>query len=176
MAKESIESVGADLSGTVSLATALTNEHHAIDAGIEAFLARTGDAEGSVAEWAEPLLEAMRALRRHIYLEEEIVFPRIRRGPLTMPVMVMLREHGEIRREMDALDDALAHGADTEAATADLVAGCRRMLDLLEQHNLKEEPVIYPHLDSDMDWVAQAQLREFLREGELPEGWACERA
>lgn len=159
-----------------TLADALTNEHHAIDAGIEAFMERSGDVEGDVSEWAEPLLEAMRALRRHIYLEEEIVFPRIRRGPLMMPVMVMLREHGEIWREMDALDAALVAPAQSGPRAEELVVGCRRMLALLEQHNMKEEPVIYPHLDSDMDWAAQAQLREFLAEGTLPEGWVCEKA
>lgn len=163
---------GTQEEGAGPLATALTNEHHAIDGGIERFVGGISQG-GSARQLAEPLVAAMAALRRHIYLEEEIIFPRIRRGPLMMPVMVMLREHGEIWREMDALDALLKR---PEAAEEELVAGCRRMLELLENHNLKEEPVIYTHVDADLDWAAQAQLQELLATGELPKGWVCEKA
>lgn len=159
----------------ISLAEALTAEHESIDAGIEAFVAQADG--GAVTDWAAPLQEAMRALRRHIYLEEEVAFPRLRKGPLMMPIMVMLREHGEIWRAMDELDAQLASpDADSEPVRSELVAGCNKMLALLEEHNAKEEPIIYPHLDTDMDWVAQAHLRELIEEGTLPEGWVCERA
>lgn len=53
-----------------SLAAALEREHHEIDAGIAAFTAAPGD-------W-QPLARAIRALRRHIYLEEEFLFPLLR--------------------------------------------------------------------------------------------------
>lgn len=162
--------------GETSLEEALTREHHEIDAGIEAFIAhsRTGT---SVREWAGPLLEAMTALRRHIYLEEAIVFPKIRQGALMMPVMVMLREHGSLWQAMDALEADLASPrADEEPTRSEIVAACHRMLELLEQHNSKEEPIIYPHLDSDLDEDARAHLHEFLREGRMPAGWVCERA
>ena len=158
----------------VSLAAALTAEHHAIDAGIEAFVSRTRGGETG-AGWAEPLQEAMQALRRHIYIEEELVFPRLRQGPLLMPIMVMYREHGEIWRAMDALDAQLAQQPDAPAKE-ELVAACNQMLELLEQHNLKEEPVIYPHLDSDLDEATQAQLRDVMDHGKLPDGWVCEKA
>lgn len=159
----------------VSLAAALTAEHEAIDAGLEAFVAQSED--GDVTQWAAPLQEAMRALRRHIYLEEEVAFPRLRKGPLMMPVLVMLREHGEIWRAMDELDALLAApDSQTEPARSALVAACHAMLALLDEHNAKEEPIIYPHLDTTLDWVAQAHLRELIEEGTLPEGWVCERA
>lgn len=157
------------------LAAALTAEHESIDAGIEAFVAQADS--GRVTDWAAPLQDAMVALRRHIYLEEEVAFPRLRRGPLMMPIMVMLREHGEIWRAMDELDVRLAApGSDEEPLRSELVAGCNAMLQLLEEHNAKEEPIIYPHLDADMDWVAQAHLRDLLEDGTLPDGWVCERA
>lgn len=165
------EGSGAEL----SLAEVLIREHHAIDAGIEAFVAQSGSG-GAVREWAQPLIAAMEALRRHIYLEEVIVFPPIRAG-LMMPVMVMLREHGEIWRAMDDLDARLAlDNADDEPIRSELVAGCQRMLELLEQHNMKEEPIIYPHVDTDLGHAARGHLREFLREGEMPDGWVCEKA
>lgn len=156
------------------LAAAMTAEHEAIDAGIEAFVA--GTQGGSITDWSAPLREAMAALRRHIYLEEEVAFPPLRKGPLMMPIMVMLREHGEIWRAMDELDAQLAApGSEEEPLRSEIVAECNQMLRLLEEHNAKEEPIIYPRLDADLDWVAQAQLKELIEEGELPEGWVCER-
>ncbi|MHA3683616.1 hemerythrin domain-containing protein [Leucobacter sp. HY1908] len=173
------------------LASALLREHHEIDAGIEAFAASAASTTASpvtpeaMAEWARPLTDAMTALRRHIYLEEVIVFPKIRQGALMMAVMVMIREHGELWRAMDALDAQLASvaaasgtsGAVNSVPDPDaLVADCRGMLELLERHNMKEEPVIYPHLDTDLDGPTERLLSAFLVEGEMPEGWVCEAA
>ncbi len=163
-------------SADLSLADALTREHHEIDAGIEAFIAHSRTTD-PVREWAGPLLEAMAALRRHIYLEEAIVFPRIRQGALMMPVMVMVREHGSLWQAMDELERELSSPtADEEPARSRIVSACHRMLELLERHNSKEEPIIYPHLDSDLDEGARAQLRDFLSDGRMPDGWVCERA
>ncbi|MGB3696621.1 MAG: hemerythrin domain-containing protein [Gordonia sp. (in: high G+C Gram-positive bacteria)] len=154
-----------------TLAEVLTVEHHAIDEGIEKFVAASPG--GPVREWAAPLVDAMEALRRHIYLEEMLVFPQLRNGPLMMPIMVMLNEHGQMWRQMAALEEQLASGdADPDA----LVAACRSMLELLADHNSKEEPVIYPHLDADMDEYSQSVLREFLDGGRTPDGWECARA
>src|SRR5699024_8897251 len=159
-----------------SLAEALTSEHHEIDAGIESFIAQSRT-DAPVRDWAQPLLDAMTALRRHIYLEEAIVFPRIRSGALMMPVMVMLREHGALWQAMDQLEDQLASpGVDEDPTRSAVVAACHRMLELLEKHNSKEEPIIYPHLDTQLDAGAQEQLRTLLREGRMPDGWVCERA
>ncbi|MGH3292466.1 MAG: hemerythrin domain-containing protein [Trebonia sp.] len=72
---------------TESLAAALEREHHDIDQGIAAFTASPGD--------PHPLVRAARALRRHIYLEEEFLFPPLGEAEpaLRAPVFVMLREH-----------------------------------------------------------------------------------
>ena len=136
-----------------SLAAAFTREHHEIDAGIEAYLAAT---EPEPRRRAAPLRGAMEALRRHIYLEEEIVFPRLPPGPLMMPLMVMRREHGELWRRMDALAADLE---DPTTGTEGLETACRELLSLLEDHNEKEEPVIYPHLDADLDAEDGARVR-----------------
>ncbi|NME89455.1 hemerythrin domain-containing protein [Corynebacterium stationis] len=84
----------------VSLAAAFTAEHHDIDAGIEQYLADT--AAPDPRQRAVPLQNAMAALRSHIYLEEEIVFPHLPKGALMMPLIVMRKEHGEIWQRMDA--------------------------------------------------------------------------
>ncbi|HLS63415.1 MAG TPA: hemerythrin domain-containing protein [Ruania sp.] len=161
-----------------SVADALTREHRQIDAGIEAFVAGAGAGNpvGDVSEWAAPLLVAMAALRRHIYLEEEFVFPPIRAGGLVMAIMVMLREHGELWRAMDELTDLLETAADDPARHEELVQHCSSMLELLEAHNSKEEPIIYTRADADLPAEARAELQDFLRRGTMPDGWVCERA
>lgn len=159
-----------------SLAEAFTHEHHQIDAGIEEYLAL--GAGTAPRDRAVPLLRAMEALRRHIYLEEEIVFPHLPKGPLMMPLMVMRREHGELWQRMDALaetlgDDAAADSSE-DGAEDGLAGACQELLSLLDDHNSKEEPIIYPHLDADLDPAEQSRVRTLLEEGTLPDGWICE--
>ncbi len=148
-------------------AEALEREHHEIDGGIGRFLAcrRTGD------DQAAPLVMAMAALRRHIYLEEEFLFPPLRAAGLFAPLFVMVREHGEIWNTMQTIDAEL--GADAGGPSEEL---CARLLTQLGQHNLKEEAVIYPQADSVLDAEASAKLRAFVASGEMPAGWVCERA
>ncbi len=153
-----------------SLAAALTREHHEIDGAIEDYL---DSVQSAPHERAQPLLRALEALRRHIYLEEEIVFPRLPHGPLMMPLMVMRREHGELWRHMDVLAERLCSpGTDTN----DLDESCRELLSLLERHNAKEEPVIYPHLDTDLGADERTKVHAILANGTLPPGWVCQDA
>ncbi|MGH3562495.1 MAG: hemerythrin domain-containing protein [Mycobacterium sp.] len=151
-----------------SLSAALEREHHEIDAGIEAFLEKLDG--GSMQP--EPLTGALEALRRHIYLEERILFPPIREGGLVMPLFVMMREHGEIWRAMDALTDTVADGADSDK----LVEACQQLLRQLEAHNMKEEPVIYPHADTSLTPEKATELADFIKTGLTPDGWVCQEA
>lgn len=151
-----------------ALSAALEREHHEIDAGIEAFIEKLDG--GSVQP--EPLTAALDALRRHIYIEEVLLFPPIREGGLVMPIFVMVREHGEIWHTMEALTDQLGDGADPDR----LRDTCRRLLSQLEQHNMKEEPVIYPHADTSLPEFTSSQLAEFIDSGLLPDGWVCQQA
>jgi iron-sulfur cluster repair protein YtfE (RIC family) len=158
--------------GELSLAEAFTREHHEIDAGIEEYLA----AERGDGPRPAPLLRAMSALRRHIYLEEEVVFPHLPTRTLMMPLMVMRREHGELWRRMDGLTERLGapHDAADVGDAADVDAACGELLALLEDHNTKEEPIVYPYMDSDLDEVERARVRDLLAGGALPDGWVCE--
>jgi regulator of cell morphogenesis and NO signaling len=146
-----------------SLAATLRRQHREIDTGIEEFL-RAGDV------WA--LTRAVRALRRHIYLEEEFLFPPLAGAGLVAPIFVMLREHGQIWVTLDTLDAALAGDADPEV----LDAACRRLTVLEQHHNPKEERILYPQADHALPAPAAARLQAFLASGELPDGWVCERA
>lgn len=148
----------------MTIAAALEREHRHIDGCIEAFL---DDPDGAV----EGLRTGLTALRRHIYLEEEYLFPPLRAVGLLMPVQVMLMEHGQLWRLTDTLLAAVETG-DRQTATAT----ARELLELLDRHNSKEEPVIYPHADVDLAPEAAAELDELIGSDTLPDGWVCERA
>lgn len=153
---------------TGTLGAALEREHHDIDGGIEAYT------EGLQAQHPdlEPLVRAMRALRRHIYLEEQFLFPPLREAGMVMPILVMLKEHGEIWNRMDDLDALLDEESDSDT----LLEACHEMLSLLDKHNSKEEPIIYTKADDVLSGQASDELQSFLAAGRMPEGWVCEKA
>lgn len=153
-----------------ALVAALTREHRDIDARVEEFA--VGVAEGSV--HAEPLVGAIAALRRHIYLEEEFLFPPIQAAGLVMPIQVMVHEHARIWQVMDDLEQQLDSGSGAALAPDTALASCRDLLALLDQHNSKEEPIVYPRAETDLPPEASAALTEFLRTGRMPDDWICQ--
>lgn len=148
----------------VTLASALEREHREIDEAIDAFL-DAPSADGRV----ESLTAAMRALRRHIFLEEELLFPPLRNAGFVAPVAVMLREHGELWRTMESIERELAEAGDESG----LPGQCKMLLAQFERHNSKEEPILYPHAESVLGAPASAELRAFLASGRTPDGWVC---
>lgn len=133
-------------------------EVHPIDAGISAFSAAPSD--------RQPLRQAAGALRRHIYLEEEFLFPLLREAEpgLAAPVFVMLREHAQIWGTLDAL------ALEPEPAL------CKQLAVQLLHHNSKEEKILYPRADEALPAAEAKRLRAFLDSGTLPEGWVCVKA
>jgi iron-sulfur cluster repair protein YtfE (RIC family) len=148
----------------MTIAAALEREHRDIDGCVEAFL---DDPAGA----GDVLRIGLLALRQHIYLEEVFLFPPLRAAGLEMPVQVMLTEHGELWRLVDAALAAVDRREPEEAA-----ATSRQLLELLDRHNSKEEPVIYPRADVDLSPQQADELDLFIGMGELPAGWVCERA
>jgi len=145
-----------------SLADALEQEHHQIDAGIAAFTAAPGD--------RQPLTRAIGALRRHIYLEEEFLFPLLYRAETALgaPVSVMLRDHAQIWDVLGSLE--------REPDPSVRLALCKHLTVLLSHHNLKQEKILYPRAGDRLPPDAASRLRAFLGTGELPDGWVCIRA
>ncbi|HNP15470.1 MAG: hemerythrin domain-containing protein [Cryobacterium sp.] len=153
---------------TMALSEVLEREHRDIDGGIEEYSAGLthGDTDTT------PLLRAMNGLRRHIYLEEEFLFPHLKNAGLAMPIFVMMREHGELWDAMETLDTLLADNTDTGT----LQSACRELLAKLDNHNSKEEPIIYPQADTVLDDAATEKLHDYLNTGRMPHGWRCEKA
>lgn len=150
---------------TESLEIALEREHREIDAGIEGF---AGDGSARVQDRAA-LADAIGSLRRHIYAEEELLFPPLRAAGLLGPVLVMLREHGEMWETLDSLERLLQSDDDDPVAAAR-----RQLLRQLQNHNAKEETVLYPQAEGMLTARAVACLRAFLDSGTLPPGWTCQ--
>ncbi len=146
------------------LGSALAREHREIDRAIEEFLAGGGRRDRGAS-----LLAAIEALRRHIYLEEEFLFPLMRDAGFVAPIFVMLREHGELWTTMDTIERDLA----AEAAEDVLSGECKWLLAQLERHNSKEEPILYPHADAVLGAPASEKLVAFLESGRMPDGWVC---
>ena len=156
------------MSDAESLAEALEREHREIDEGIEEFAA--GLPTGEIR--TEPMSRAMAALRRHIYLEEEFLFPPLRTAGLIAPVFVMVREHGEMWRVLDEIDEQLAAGG----PSGELLDACRALTGQLQAHNPKEEQILYPQADTVLAGPASDELHAFLISGTTPVDWVCEGA
>jgi len=152
----------------LALSAELTREHREIDNSIKTFIEKLDC--GGVRH--ELLTETLEALRRHIYFEEVFLFPPLREAGIVMPVFVMMREHGQLWHTMDALTDLLADSNDSGR----LRDTCTQLLDQLQQHNSKEEPVIYPSADTALPLQTSAELTRFIQTGSAPDGWVCQQA
>ncbi|WP_310964526.1 hemerythrin domain-containing protein [Nocardioides terrisoli] len=181
MAEPSTHQPDIGVPGPGALRAALEREHRAIDGGVEDFLAGAGGLDQA----ERRLREALTALRRHIYLEEEFLFPPMRSSGLLAPVFVMLSEHRDLWRTMDLLeaqlDGAGLDGAGLDGAQLDGVVDASRqtaatLLAQLDRHNTKEEPIIYGAADTTLTEDARAELADFISHEQLPAGWTCQGA
>ena len=84
------------------------------------------------------------AMAHHLSMEEEVLFPAFeeRTGMVSGPTQVMRMEHEQMRALID--DMAAAAAAGNESA----YLGASETLNMLmQQHNLKEENMLYPMAD-----------------------------
>lgn len=151
-----------------TLSVAMKHEHHEVDAGIENFLEKLA---GGIVD-AAGLSATLNVLRRHAYMEESFIFPPLRQGHLMMSVFGMLRGHGEIWRTMEKAEELAADASDHDK----IRETCQQLLAQLAQHNKVEEAVVYSAADIDLDPAKTAEWAEFIKTGERPDGWMCEKA
>lgn len=150
---------------TDPLKPSLEHEHHQIDDQLEQFLEHPDQPAGRTA-----LEQAARELREHIYLEETHLFPPLRASGLMAPVLVMLREHGEIWKLLDSVEGQVAEGA----AVEELRRTGQDLMAALKRHNDKEEPIIYAEADRVIDASVIAEVNSLLGDVGMPEGWVCQ--
>lgn len=147
-----------------TLSAALQREHRDIDDGLATLTTEAACVERDPAA----VLRAIHALRRHIYLEEEFLFPPLADAGLLAPVFVMLREHTRIWATLDALQREL----DSHAGTGRAAQALGHQLAVqLQHHNLKEEKILYPQADQVLTAAATQHLQAFVQIGKLPQDW-----
>ena len=112
----------------------------------------SGDPAAIKAGWAE----FDRRQRRHLDIEEQLMFPAFEQatGMTSGPTAVMRMEHEQMRGLLDQMATALPAG--DYQGVLDLGD---TLLMLVQQHNQKEEGMLYPMADNALaaDW---GSLRE----------------
>lgn len=129
----------------MSFKQALTVQHRACDAAL-ARIEQAADRN----EW-EAAMDATRTFlddtEAHLDFEEQTLFPALEAAlPMaTGPTSVMRGEHAQMRELFTELRGAVAQR--DAAALADSV---ETLLLLMQQHNAKEESVLYPIADQNL--------------------------
>ncbi|MDF1798311.1 MAG: hemerythrin domain-containing protein [Planctomycetota bacterium] len=123
----------------MSLIDYFTEDHHACDetwAEVER-LVDEGQAAAATAAWARFFGE----MERHFTMEETVLFPAFEEatGMAGGPTQVMRMEHQQMRGLLEQMNGAAASGD-----LAGLVELGDTLLMIIQQHNKKEEGMLYP--------------------------------
>lgn len=82
-----------------------------------------------------------------------------------------VRRRSRPRRRGPGATAEYVRGVATAADVDDvLLTTCRKLLGQVDQHNSKEEPIIYPHAATGLTEEAGAELAGFLQNGSTPDG------
>jgi iron-sulfur cluster repair protein YtfE (RIC family) len=96
------------------------------------------------------------AMARHLTMEEDVLFPAFeaRTGNSMGPTQVMRMEHAQMRGLLQDMESAVAE------ANHSLYLGLSETLNMLmQQHNLKEENMLYPMSDQVLGSERDALIR-----------------
>jgi len=141
-----------------TIADYLTTEHKRCD---DLFVDAENNVSGKSWEPAEALFAQFRdAIEQHFSMEETVLFPAFERatGNSDGPTSVMRTEHRQIRGILLSLTDAL-----TRRDKIAYLGHSESLNIMLQQHNMKEENILYPMTDR----VLAAQQRELVEEMRL---------
>ena len=142
------------MSNTVS--TFMSNDHDRLDA----LFAKFSQAQG---EDAKELFHQFRSgLQKHIVWEEKILFPAFEQktGVQQGPTEIMRQEHLQIKELLNMIQQ------DVKNKNA-----AQQLHELLSQHNVKEEQVLYPAIDQVTSAQEQQELLQKIKE--LPKEAYC---
>ena len=131
----------------------MTRDHRACDARFAA--AEESAAKGDWLRAASDLASYRTAMERHFAVEELALFPAFERhaGLAAGPTEVMRGEHAEMRELFERLAEAAT------ARDANEFLGLAETLNLLmQQHNMKEEQVLYALMDESLGADAEGLL------------------
>jgi DUF438 domain-containing protein len=116
-------------------------------------------ADGDEAAVPGAFAEFDAAMRLHLDLEEQVLFPAFEEatGMRGGPTQVMRMEHAQMRALLDRMAQAAASG-DAEA----VVDRGDTLMMLIQQHNLKEEGMLYPMTERALGGPAWSPVAERL--------------
>jgi hemerythrin-like domain-containing protein len=123
-------------------------------------LAEAAAAAGDLPRAAAELEAFAAALARHLQVEEEQLFPAFERhtGMADGPTEIMRIEHGEMRELLERL-----RAAALAADAAEFLGLADTLNVLMQQHNLKEDQVLYALLDEALQGEADELLAALSR-------------
>ena len=143
------------------ITTLMSHDHRSCD---ETFArAETAVARAKWDEGAAELEKFIAELESHFTAEESVLFPRFEAatGMTGGPTQVMRGEHRDMREALERMRDAVAR-RDKD----DYAGEAETLLILMQQHNMKEENILYPMCDSQLPGgEVSAALGERLRAG-----------
>ncbi|MGF1761167.1 hemerythrin domain-containing protein [Photobacterium sagamiensis] len=117
-------------------------------------------AEGNWAEFSNKWNQFEAETLHHFDLEEEILFPEFeaKTGMTSGPTMVMRQEHTMVRALFSQMQQAISEKASDRA-----MGIVESTMLLIQQHNMKEEQMLYPmsdaHLANGEELVAQMKAK-----------------
>ncbi len=139
-----------------TISTYMQEDHVLIDGFAERAVAAA--AARDLAGFAREGTQFLQRLRRHIEMEEQLLFPAFeqRTGMSAAGPSVQMRaEHEEMAPILQRMQAALAAGDPTGYQLSS-----KALFDILVPHNQKEEQMMYPMLDEAVGADAPALLEE----------------
>lgn len=118
----------------------------------------------------EYLSQLIQGLHRHIYWEEELLFPLAK--PYTADEAIIEEfntDHGLIWNNLAELEAGVAQGL--PPGRLELILD--EMGDVLEAHNVDEEHQIYARVDEVCDARTAAEFVARVEKADVPQGWRC---
>ncbi len=111
---------------------------------------------------AQPLTEQfLAAMARHLQREEETLFPAFeQRTGMTMgPTAVMRSEHQQMRDLFSELRQALQ-----QRSADDFLGAGETLFLLIQQHNMKEEGMLYPMTDQQLADQSEQLIKQMAQQ------------
>lgn len=130
----------------------MSTDHHACD---EAFaIAEQAALSGNWNEAETSFSQFRTALTGHFRMEKDLLFPAlVSAGGPAGPVQMMCMEHEQMNTLVEQMADTLAH------RDAQGYGGLSEtLLIVMQQHNLKEEQILYPIADRVLESRREALL------------------
>jgi hemerythrin-like domain-containing protein len=124
-----------------TIADFLGHDHNRCDELYAAAEEAAGRGDWNAAQAANAQFIA--SMEHHFGMEEQVLFPSFEQvaGPMG-PTQVMRHEHSQMRQLFDEMNQAAA-GRDAD----NYLGAAETLLILMQQHNAKEEQILYPMTD-----------------------------